>query len=128
MIMIVKQESKRHKMKVKPLKINKPQQFSNSGILTKTETTVECEDLESVNKNIKDLDKEDATSSNEHICKKGNENDEKRSADDNTETDIVPEKNDKNSSSKRKKTAKSGNKIMLNLILTVIMMYHWQKA
>ena len=41
---------------------DKPQQFSNSGILTKTETTVECEDLESVNKNIKDLDKEDATS------------------------------------------------------------------
>ena len=48
---------------------DKSQQFSNSGILTKTQTTIECEDLESVNKNIKDLDKEDATSSNEHICK-----------------------------------------------------------
>jgi hypothetical protein len=32
---------------------DKSQQFSNSGILTKTQSTVECEDLESVNKDIK---------------------------------------------------------------------------
>jgi hypothetical protein len=41
---------------------DKSPQFSNSGILTKTQTTAEYEDLESVNKDIKDLDKEDATS------------------------------------------------------------------
>jgi 4-hydroxy-3-methylbut-2-enyl diphosphate reductase IspH len=56
---------------------DKSQQFSNSCILTKTQTTIECEDLESVNEDIKDLDKEDATSSKEHICKKGNENNKK---------------------------------------------------
>jgi hypothetical protein len=52
----------------------------------------------------------------------------KRTAEDKTETDIVPEKNIKTVPVKERKQQRVGSKIMFNLILTVIMMYHWQEA